>query len=333
MKKSLIYLIVAFLSVSNISAQQQIIDILKGGAADANLIGNEYLRPYGEMLGVNLNAGWYNSAKVHKIGGFDITIMGTYTTPPENRKSFDIDALSLEELYAINGESSAPTMSGSKDSRVLFGLQSERDLGSNLTQVPLEGAGLNYFASPMIQGAVGLPFHTEIMGRFMPRVDYGDFGKAYMWGLGLKHSLKDYIPFVKRVPFLQLSVLGAYTHFESSLGVGSDDINSVGSGSLETVANAYTGRLLIGANFPVVSFYTGMGYGNTNSNFDVIGDFKVGSGDMEEELSNPISLAYTTGNFDFNVGMRIRFAIFSLHADYSVGDYSAITAGFGINFR
>lgn len=324
MKKNLLYLIVAFITITNINAQHQIIDILKAGQADANLIGNEYLRPYGEMLGVNLNAGWYNTAKVHKIGGFDITLMGSYTTAPDNKKSFDLSGLDLEELYAINGETTAPTMSGSKDHTVNFGLKSDI---TGQTEIPLSGAGLNYFASPMLQGAVGLPFHTEIMGRFMPRVEYGDYGKAYMWGLGLKHSLKDYIPFVKRLPFLQLSVLGAYTHFESSLGVSGD----VGEGNLETAANAYTGRLLIGANLPVVSFYTGMGYGNTQSTFNVIGEFESSPG--ESLPNNPISLAYSTGNFDFNVGMRIRLAIFSLHADYSVGEYSVLTAGVGINFR
>jgi len=325
MKKSLTYAIMAILLIAGkVNAQDLPLDILKGGVHDANLIANEYLRPYGEMLGVNLNSGWYNSAKVHKIGGFDITISGSYTTAPSSKESFDVSKLSFEQLEAMNGQTSAPTMAGAKNREIAF---AHKDF-PNQELVKLNGSGLNTFVSPMIQGSVGLPFHTEIMGRFMPRVEYGDYGKAYMWGLGIKHSLKDYIPFVKRIPVLQLSVLGAYTHFESRLGVSSND---VGSGNLETNANAYTGRLLIGANLPVVAFYSCIGYGNTKSNFDVVGDFTVGSEEIPD--NNPISLAYSTGNFDFNVGMRIRLAIFSIHADYSVGEYSVITGGVGINFR
>ncbi|MCU4176601.1 DUF6588 family protein [Carboxylicivirga sp. N1Y90] len=323
MKKKLIYIFsIILITGSSLQAQDQIIDILKGGTHDANLIANEYLRPYGEMLGVNLNSGWYNSAKVHKIGGFDLTLTASYTKAPDSKKSFQVPS-NLKSLESMDG-STAPTMAGSKDQQTRFALQEF----PNTEIATLKGAGANTFVSPMLQAAVGLPYHTEVMGRFMPRVEYGDFGKAYMWGLGLKHSLKDYIPFVKRLPFLQLSVLGAYTHFESSLGVDGGDI---GAGNLETSANAYTGRLLIGANLPVVSFYTGMGYGNTKSNFDVVGDFDVPN--EPEASANPISLAYTTGAFDFNVGMRLRLAIFSLHADYSVGEYSVITGGIGINFR
>lgn len=320
MKKSLLVAITAvFMIVGNLNAQDQIVNILKGTKNDINLLGKEYLRPYGEMLGVNLNSGWYNSAKVHKIGGFDITITGTYTTAPSSKQSFVIPQ--LESLTPLNGATTAPTMAG--DGKVAFGINED----PTNQQIELEGAELDYFITPMIQGSVGLPFHTEIMGRFMPRVEFGDYGKAYMWGLGLKHSLKDYIPFVKRVPFLQLSVLGAYTQFESKLGVNGE----AGTGNLEADAAAYTGRLLLGANLPVVAFYTGVGYGNTQSNFDLVGDFSIANGEIQD--NNPLSLDYSTGNFDFNVGMRIRLAIFSIHADYSVGDYSVISGGVGINFR
>nr|WP_321451724.1 DUF6588 family protein [uncultured Carboxylicivirga sp.] len=331
MKKNLIYSTLALLLFSGIANAQKNfpLDILKAGTHDANLIAQEYLRPYGEMLGVNLNSGWYNSAKVHKIGGFDITISGTYTTAPDSKKSFDLTALALRELYEINGKEMAPTMAGDKNQSVLFGLQSEQQVGTEYTQIELQGSDLGTFITPMVQGAVGLPFHTEIMGRFMPRVEYGDYGQAYMWGLGVKHSLKEHIPFVKRLPFIELSALGAYTHFESKLGM----TGTVGSGNFETLSNAYTGRILIGANLPIVAFYSGIGYGNTRSNFDLKGEFTVGSGGNQTNDSNPISMEFVSGNFDFNVGMRIRLAIFSLHADYSVGEYSVITGGVGVNFR
>ncbi|MBK3519062.1 DUF6588 family protein [Carboxylicivirga marina] len=328
MKKIRLLLCVALIATtSQVFGQGQIIDFLKAGQADANTLSQAYLLPYGEMLGVNLNSGWYNTAKVHKIGGFDITFSTSYTTAPNSKKSFDPSSLDLKAVAPEN-TGMAPTMAGSKSSSMGFYM---KDDPSKTNIIDMKGAGADYFVSPMIQAAVGLPFHTEIMGRFMPTMGYGDYGEASLWGIGLKHSIKDYIPFVKRVPFLQASVLAAYTDFGAKLGVsntGSLEGIGTGTGNLETSAGAFTSRLLVGINVPVVSFYTGLGYGTTTSNFDIIGDFTG-----YEDTNNPIALDYKTSGFDFNAGMRLRFAIFSLHADYTVGEYSVITAGVGINFR
>lgn len=307
------------MSVSQSFAQyNKIGDVLAAGQADANIIAGEYLRPFGEMMGVNLNSGWYNSAKVHKLGGFDLTIMGTYTMAPSSKESFNPKEVGLSAV-TVPQSSSAPTMAGPGSASTDFSVGGQKAF-------TLKGSDQNSFVTPMIQGAVGLPFHTEIMARFMPEVEYGDLGKAYMWGVGAKHSLKDYIPFVKRVPFLELSLLAAYTHFDGSLAVES----ASGKGSLATMSNAYTGRVLVGANFPVVCFYTGFGYGNANTDFDLTGDYKVTGFD---DASHPIDLSYSTGQFDFNAGMRVRLGVIALHADYTVGDYSAVTVGLGLNFR
>jgi hypothetical protein len=325
MKKIKLLTIVALLATSvQMFGQGQIVDFLKAGKADANALSEAYLLPYGEMLGVNLNSGWYNSAKVHKVGGFDITIMGSYTTAPNSKKSFKPGSY---ETIQTDAEI-VPTMAGGTPDNADFYL---KDDPSKTTLLSVEGANADVFVSPMVQGAVGLPFHTEIMGRFMPKVSYGDFGKAGLWGLGIKHSIKDYIPFIKRVPALQASILAAYTDFSAELGVSSSSLLSGiggGSGELQSTAGAFTSRLLVGVNIPVVSFYTGLGYGTTTSNFDLVGEFEG-----YEDDNNPIALEYKTDGFDFNAGMRIRLGIFSFHGDYSVGEYAVITGGVGINFR
>ena len=144
----------------------------------------------------------------------------------------------------------------------------------------------------------------------------------------MKHSLKDYIPFVKRTPFLQLSVLAAYTHFDGALSVSEPDY---GSGEFTTQSNAFTSRLLIGVNVPVVSFYTGLGYGRATTNFGLDGNFKVG--EAQELKVNPLGFEHEYSGFDMNAGMRVRIGILALHADYTIGDYTTITAGLGISFR
>lgn len=324
--RKFIYVLLLLLSISlsNSFAQKEIVDFLKAGVEDANVLGQAYLEPYGEMLGVNLNGGWYNSAKVHKVLGFDVMFSASYTTVPTAGKSFDSNEIGLKNV-SPSGEGITPTMAGKSSQEQSFYFNEDP---TQTDVLRIKGSDLDFFVSPMLQAAVGLPFHTEVIGRFMPTVNMYDYGKVSLWGLGVKHSIKDYIPFVKRVPMLQLSVLGAYTNFSSNLGVdfGED------SGDLEIGANAYSARLLAGVNFPVVCFYTGMGYGSTSSNFDVLGSFNNVPGEVGI-IENPISLAYSTDGFDFNVGMRLRLAIFAIYVDYTVGDYSVITAGVGLNFR
>ena len=43
----------------------------------------------GEMLGAGLNAGWFNSAKTHKLGGFDITAGLHVIGIPEEAQTFN----------------------------------------------------------------------------------------------------------------------------------------------------------------------------------------------------------------------------------------------------
>lgn len=319
-------ILVLFFSFGSVKsfAQKEIIDFLNAGIEDANSLGQEYLRPYGEMLGVSLNGAWYNTAKVHKVLGFDVMFSGSYVTVPTSGKYFDTNDITLNNVAPSEG-TVTPTMAADNSVSQSFYFKDDPTQTDILT---INGSDLNYFVSPMLQASVGLPFHTEVMGRFMPKVNIFDYGKISMWGLGVKHSVRDYIPFIKRLSFLQLSVLGGYTNFSSDLGVVYKD----SEGKLDMNANAYTARVLVGVNIPVLSVYTGIGYGHTSSNFDVKGTFN-GIPLETGPVDDPISLAYTTDGFDFNVGLRLRLAIFAIYADYTVGDYSVITAGVGFNFR
>jgi hypothetical protein len=161
--------------------------------------------------------------------------------------------------------------------------------------------------------------------RFVPERNWGDYGTAGLWGFGLKHSLKDYIPFLKRVPFWNMALLGAYTNFDSNLKLP-DVEEAIYDGRLGIKSSAYTARLLVGANFPIISFFAGMGYGNANSDFNVSGDF------YETEIDQ-VGFGYATDGFDFNIGTRLRFGIIAISADYSTGDYNMYNVGVGFNFR
>jgi len=331
MKKLIIAAFIGVFAINGYS-QTDIGKFLDAGVHDANVLAKPFMKPYGEMLGTSLNSGWYTSAKPHKMLGFDITITGAYTMAPSGATQYNVaDYESKLNSYELADatNSIAPTIAGDYDNRPSL---RPKGLTSDIADIELpNGTGMDFFVTPMITVGVGLPFGTEIKGRFAPELEFGDAGKLSLWGLGVQKDLKDYIPVVKHMPVLNVSVLAAYTNFSGSVGV--DGINSmISDGSMDISSSAYTARLLVGVNLPVVAFYSGFGYGHSSSDFDVLGNY--GLDDITgDDMVDPISLSYSTSGFDFNVGMRLRLGIIGIHADYTVGDYNSITAGLGINFR
>jgi len=323
MKKSILTLIIGLFAINGI-AQIDVGEVFQAGMADAKTLANPYLKPFGEMLGSSLNSGWYTSAKPHKVLGFDLTFTGTYTMAPSSAKTFDVSKLDLQSFSLAPGSSSiAPTIAG--DINDLPVLRSNSDpIGVTDFEVP-QGSNLDFFVTPMVTAGVGLPMGIEVKGRFSPKLKLGDAGSLSLWGLGVQKDIKDYIPGIKHVPVLNMSVLAAYTKFTSEANVG--DVQGVlTNANLAVDANAFTTRLLVGANLPVLAVYTGLGYGKTSSDFVIDGDFNS----IE---NSAIALKYKTSSFDFNVGMRLRLGVIGIHADYTVGEYSSVTAGLGINFR
>ena len=70
------FFVIAFwVWVTSVSAQQATSSFLRFGLHDGRMLAKAYLKPFGEILGTNLNSGWYSSAGIHKLGGFDITVI------------------------------------------------------------------------------------------------------------------------------------------------------------------------------------------------------------------------------------------------------------------
>jgi hypothetical protein len=336
LKRTFILMVAGFLSLASV-AQEPLRDFFQGGVDDARTLSKAYLKPYGEMLGTSLNAGWYNTAKVHKLGGFDITFSVMNSVAPSSAQSFDLNALDLNN-FAVQGAGQndvvlTPTVAGEmgESQRPFLTPLIDGEYPTNDGFRMPNGSGNDKLPLPMLQAAVGLPFNTEVMARVVPKMKFGDAGEVSVLGFGVKHSLKDYIPFVKRVPFLQLSLLAGYTSFDSSTDIPGTPQVEVTDGALDISSGAFTSRLLVGANFPLIAIYTGVGYGSANSDFSVNGRYTVES--IQETFTDPFTLGYKTSGIDFNAGLRLRLGFLALHADYTVADYSVLTAGVGINIR
>ena len=344
------------LFISSFSLKSQVADLgnfMAGGVGDANELFKSYLSPYVNGFGASLTGGWYNTAKPHKLGGFDITVTFNTAIVPDDSRYFNVDDLNLQTFALATGaDASTPTIAGPGEE----GAQ----LVYNFPDVPEfeafrlpEGINNKYVPSPMLQGGVGLIKGTEIMGRWMPTLNFGD-NSLGMWGVGLKHSIKQWIPVLEKLPVLHLSVMGGYTKLNNStaISVEPEDINAptglypvdwtFEDQSMEVDVNSFTANLLVSANLPVVCFYGGLGIANTKTNLKLLGYYPIVTADganvsVDRELDPlDIEIKNQDGGVTkprLNAGIRFKFAVVTLHFDYTYANYSVATAGLGISFR
>jgi hypothetical protein len=327
-------------------------NMLAGGAADAEVLLKPYIAPAVNAFGTALGGGWYNTAETHKPGGFDLTFTVTAAIIPKDNKTFIIDTAQLSVLQ-LNDPSNtlSQSIAGGKTSgpQIDYGYDEFTQPAFNMPQ----GLNIRWVPSPMIQAGVGLIKGTDLMFRYMPniKVKGNEFG---LWGIGGKHNIKQWIPGLKDIPVLQISVMYGYTRLhtyvnldvnKASINAGAlpgEDANEWNDQYLKLVTKSQTVNLLIGANLPVVSFYGGFGLIITKTSLKLEGEYPMVGLDgvipTVYAISDPISMTIKNDNGHstkprVNVGMRLKLAVITLHFDYSWANYSALTGGLGISIR
>src|SRR5690606_34566650 len=61
--------------------------------------------------------------------------------------------------------------------------------------------GRNIMPIPMAHLGIGLPKGTDLKIRFIPKINIGGDGELKMFGFGIMHDVKQYIPGIKNLPF------------------------------------------------------------------------------------------------------------------------------------
>jgi hypothetical protein len=327
------------------------------GIEDGQKLLEGYISPFINAFGASLSGGWYNTAKPHQLGGFDITATFNTAIVPTSDQTFDINELGLQNLVLDDPSSNiAPTIAGEKTDGPVLNYGPPVNLQA--FSMP-QGVNWRYVPTPMIQVGIGLIKDTEIMGRFTPTIKIGENNKGNVWGIGLKHGLKQWIPFIKKVPVLHLTVMGGYTRLNTSFGInvtpasiGLDALPVVDeNGSnvsdpdwddqkMEAKTSSFTGNLLISANLPVVCFYGGVGFATAKTTLETKGNYPLLSTEQLAVVQtvDPISMEikFKDGKKTkprLNAGMRFKFAVITLHFDYTWADYSIATVGLGVSIR
>ena len=138
---------------------------------------------------------------------------------------------------------------------------------------------------PMGQVGIGLPFGTEITARYLPTLNFKDYGNVGLWGVGGKHSILQHIPGLKRLPILDITAQGGYTKLRTTANVdfGADkytpaNINDIDpqlfyDQKIELTASAWTVNLITSQTLPVITFYQGIGYSNSTVELGLNGNY------------------------------------------------------------
>ncbi len=337
-RTALLFACVAMLS-SPVAAQEEIDQLLSESLDDGEKLIGAYVSPFMKSVSLGLNQGWYNTAKPHKIVGIDITVTANAMTIPKDELFYEPAKLGLERV-GLNDDSpgypKAPTLLGKDNAPVFDVLDNDGDPTGETFEGPPglnleEEIGKAWIPVPMAQVGIGLPKSTDLKVRFTPTIDLGDNGSLKIIGFGVMHDIKQWIPGIKNLPF-DLSGFVGYTKFKLDASFEGEIDGADQRGHFEM--NATTIQGVISKKFSVVTFYGGLGYNIAKSNLAMRGWYDVDEDNNRDTGEvNPIDLKFAASGPRATLGMRLKLAILTLHADYTLQKYKCLTVGVGLSVR
>jgi hypothetical protein len=337
MKKNRLFILLLSALPFAVAAQGDVDQMLLGTVNDAKYLADGYLNPLMKSIGYGMNQGWYTTAKTHKFPGFDLTFSVNSAFAPAADKSFNVDNSKLASVYLKRdlsgnepdmntGRGNLPTIFGERRSLLLAPKPNPTD--TSFPAAP--GVGLAFFPTPTLNLGIGLPKGFDLKVRYVPTIDFGklsndkligDFG---MWGVGVMHDFKQYIPGIKALPF-DMSVFVGYSQLKFNVGLD----KSQPTHKAELTSSATTIQALISKKISVLTGYFGLGYNMATTKFALKGSYTFSDG----VKTDPFTTEAQSNGVRATVGLRLKFGPIALHGDYTLQKYNALTVGFGIAVR
>jgi len=351
LKKTIILLLV--ISITGIlmgSTLEERLETLVGENAKG------YLSPLANSLGAGLNSGLMNTAKVQKplrpslrVGASLVMIPKSdrtfWTTPPDFKfiipdpRGGDrppiIDEFLFKQTPVETATVFGPIRNNAKfevnpdlknaiddlpeDLKDLIDL---KDITDNLRDFNLPpGINLPGIPVPHATASLGLPFGFEIMGRYMAPISLGsNVGTFNYWGLGLKHSIDQHIPIIRRLP-----VYAAVQGFYQSVNVA--NIITANTLAYSLIGSAQVPLLGIGA-FAAIGYETADFNVKFNVNLPVMEDGTV------ESRVTPVNLNFAGSNtVKTTLGLNwTLLRILNITGDVSFAESTSYNFGLGVQF-
>ncbi len=290
--------------------------------ADGKSIIEAYISPLGNSLGAALNNGWYNTAKPHQLGGFDVTITANLVLVPADAKTFNISE-SNGSTFSGTGDGNTPTILGDKSGGTATFNGNDFDMPAGLN-IPI-------FPVPMLQAGVGLIKNTEIDVRFMPEIKMKGVSTG-LFGVGVKHDILQWLPIVDKIP-IDISFQAGYTKLSSQIMLEYYDNNNVKWDAEATLdVRATTFNILLSKKIAMFTAYAGLGYNSAKTTFNVDGTYNIAG--LPLNVSDLTEFEFeSNNNLRANVGFRFQIAVLALQANYTFSEYPVATVGLGISVR
>lgn len=332
MKKLLLFLSAITISASAFAQDDDGFEaIVKAGTADATTLMGAYIQPVMEGLVYSMSGGWYHTAKVHKSLGFDITIGFNGAVVPSEKEMFALSGLNFQNEYTSTSNTT-PTVAGSGAPAELTFDTSEGDVTFTMPEGVKDDLPINAVPAPAIQASLGVVKGTDVMFRFVPEVG-SDNVKGKLFGAGVKHDILQYFGPLDKLP-LNISILGAFTNMNVDYDIQAESNIDGRNQAAEFKLNSYTVQGVASLDFPFVTVYGGLGYTGGKSELNVLGvyEFEYDNG-TPGEVVDPVLLSYNPSSVRASLGARLNLAFFKIFADYTVQEYSNLSAGIAFSFR
>jgi len=319
---------------------------LSAAPADASKLMTAYMTPVVKSLSYGLTGGWYHTAQAHKTAGVDVGISINAVFIPTSDNYFTPGSLGLKTITGFNnsttGTQQAPTIVG-PDDKTTYTASYDPGGGIGTQSVSFAGPGgfdlkrnIGFAAlpAPMAQIGIGVIKNTDIKIRYVPQLHSGS-SSVSMFGIGIMHDVKQYMPGIKSLPFDLSGFVGFNTVTGSSGLVMSAPANPTSTdGSLNYTFNSWTFQGLISKKFSVLTVYGGLGWGTIATKVDVKGTYKVTATPAGSfDVKNPVTISVNNSSPKLTLGMRLKFGPLYLNGDYTFQKYNAVSVGLGFSVR
>ncbi len=342
--------LIGLCSLINITAfsQSDVVGFLSSGKDDATQLFEAYLNPYAVALGEGLNNSWYNTAQVHKFLGFDLQLSVSAVKIPSADQTFDISALNLNNIVLASGSNPVlPTIAGKEQAGPELEVYDGENYQMSFNAPP--GSGMDIVPVPMLQAGIGIGLHTELIGRYVPEQDIlsGDNSKVGLYGIGIKHSFKDWIPFLKHLPF-DASLFAGYStiYAEDNVSFGLDnyglspesyDYEQDPNQMLDVESETMKVGLIVSKKVSVLTIFASVSQNSSKLDVDLKGRYPFVTFDGDDvsiaDEVDPVSVHFESSHVALDAGLRLKLGFLSFSGSISKSNYTAYNIGVGVGFR
>ena len=323
-----------------LTAQSDFNDVFAAGVEDAEQFTTDYIAPLSESVIYSISTGWYNTADAKPFAGFEISVIGNITgfKNKTDKKTFILDPANYTNLDFVDNPGVARPVSSALGELEGVNVFVEGQVGGVTVREEFElpsglsSEGIDFIPSGFLQGSVGLLKGTELKARFLPKINYED-ASIGLYGFGIQHDFTKLLPADKILPVAISAVIG-YTNISGDYDFTNATLIDGENQRIETTIDTWAFNAVVSTRLPVINFYGGVGYITGKSETDVLGTYRVTRGPFSSETYvDPFSITKKVNGVTANVGTKLKLGFFRLNVDYTIAEFSTLTAGINFGFR